>query len=94
MEVSEPSGYHTSDEESPEGGGGKYQERVNPVFPWEMRGQRQVATRVFPGDLPAKGKDPVSEAYPTNRRPSLEKYEFSNAYLLILSAVFTLVLTL
>jgi glycogenin len=78
----EQSEYHTSDSESPEGGPGgggeKQKERFGAVFPWEMRGQRQAATRVFPGDQPSKGKAP-EEVPPSERRPSLEKYEFSNA---------------
>ena len=45
-----------------------------------MRGQRQTATRVFPGDEPAKDKGKAIEAGPYDRRASFEKYEFTNAY--------------
>jgi hypothetical protein len=41
-----------------------------------MRGERHTATRVFPGDEPPRAKGVVSD----DRRPSLERYEFTNAY--------------
>jgi hypothetical protein len=55
-------------------------ERYAPVFPWEMSENRLTATRVFPGDQPAKDKGKILEARPYDRRASLEKYEFTNAY--------------
>jgi len=83
----ESSGYHTSDSESPEDKHekpkGAAKERINPVFPWEMRGQRTAATRVFPGDEPAKSmveNKVVPPPRPYDRRASLDNYEFTNAY--------------
>ena len=79
-EIAEPSGYHTSDSESPDDQKAHHTKRYSPVFPWEMRGQRPTATRVFPGDEPAKDKGKAVESRPYDRRASFEKYEFTNAY--------------
>ena len=83
-----PSGeeYHTSDSESPEdfAARGRPTQRVNPVFPWEMKGKRAAATRIFPGDKPATKVKPAAAEpgpRPYDRRASLEKYEFTNAYI-------------
>jgi len=83
----ESSGYHTSDSESPEDKHEKpkaaVKERINPVFPWEMRGQRIVATRVFPGDDPPKSlveNKAIPPPRPYDRRASLDNYGFTNAY--------------
>jgi hypothetical protein len=72
----ESGGFHTSDLETPEGhkDGNKEKEKFIPVFPWEMR-SRGPATRVFPGDDKGKG---VTRPY--DRRASLDKYDFTNAY--------------
>ncbi len=79
-EIGESSGYHTSDSESPDDHKARPARGFTPVFPWEMRGQRQTATRVFPGDEPENDKGKAVEARPSDRRASLEKYEFTNAY--------------
>ena len=79
-ETAEPGGYHTSDSESPDDQKEHPTKRYTPIFPWEMRGQRQSATRVFPGDEPIKDKGKAVEAQPYDRRGSFEKYEFINAY--------------
>jgi hypothetical protein len=80
----EGDGYHTSDSESPEDSHrGRQKERFNPVFPWEMRGQRAAATRIFPGDQPSGDVKPAvvePGPRPYDRRASLEKYDFTNAY--------------
>ena len=55
-------------------------ERYSAVFPWETSPKRPIATRVFPGDEAAKDKGPILEGRPYDRRASLEKYEFTNAY--------------
>ena len=54
--------------------------RYAAVFPWETSPKRQTATRVFPDDEPAKAKEKAIEARSYDRRASLEKYEFTNAY--------------
>jgi hypothetical protein len=56
------------------------QERIPAVFPWEMRGPRPNATRVFPGDEAMKSPPKAPEARPYDRRASLDRYEFTNAY--------------
>jgi glycogenin len=76
--------YSTSDSDISEDKGHQQpQERINPVFPWEMRGPRPNATRVFPDDVAPNSAAKVSEARPYDRRASLDTYEFTNAYDLI-----------
>jgi len=76
-ETGEVSGYSTSDSEGPERRKPKI--RYTPVFPWETRVTRRPATRVFPGDEPPKEQSLVVEPLPSDRRSSLENYEFTNA---------------
>lgn len=68
-----------SSSESPETLPGE-PERYAAVFPWETSGKRQSATRVFPGDAATKDKGKGIEARPSDRRASLDRYEFTNAY--------------
>jgi hypothetical protein len=71
----------TSDSDTSEDKGHQQpQERINPVFPWEMRGPRPNATRVFPGDAAPNSSAKVPEERPYDRRASLDRYEFTNAY--------------
>jgi glycogenin len=78
-EVAEPSGYNTSDSESADDHRQRRTERYSPVFPWETRGQRQIATRVFPGDRPPEDKGKAPRAQPFDRRVSFDNYGFTNA---------------
>lgn len=55
-------------------------ERYSAVFPWETSPKRQIATRVFPDDEAPKDKGPIFEGRPYDRRASLDRYEFTNAY--------------
>lgn len=59
------------------------EERFNPIFPWEMKDRPRTATRVFPGDTPpatVKGKSVEAPQPDPGRRPSLDDYQFTNAY--------------
>lgn len=78
-EVVEISGYNTSDSESADDHRQRRAERYSPVFPWETRGQRQIATRVFPGDQPPEDNGKAFEARPFDRRVSFDNYGFTNA---------------
>lgn len=63
-------------------------QQFNPIFPWETSQKRRIATRVFPGDVSAtsaKGKS--VETIHADRRPSLDNYEFTNAYALHLPRI-------